>query len=106
MTLTPGEVAAMRGTSLQSGARVFWQLADEIAAVYGLPVKALSQHGRGSLQANEARQFLCLYAIRRGISASAIGRWLGRDPSTILHAAKQAEAKEAAVAKAADDVLE
>jgi chromosomal replication initiation ATPase DnaA len=95
--LTTEEIRAMRAASTRGGATVFWALADEVAEGFGVTVAQLKATGRGSLVANDARQFLSLYATRRGISAGQIGRWLGgRDRSTISHAIKQAEAKEAA----------
>ena len=97
MILTPEEIRAMRATSLRSGARLFWELAEAIAVEFDVSVADLKAEGRGPLLVNEARQFLCLYAIRRGISSAQIGRFLGgRDHSTILHAAKKAEEKELA----------
>ena len=106
MTLTPQEIATMRATSILAGARMFWALADEICALYGVTVADLQAKGRGTLLANEARQFLALYAMRRGASSVQVGKWLGgRDHSTILHAAEQAEIKETLASKA-DQVLE
>jgi len=106
VSLTADEIRAMRSASILGGARIFWALADEIAAEYGVTVKAICSKNRGRLDVNEARQFLCHHAMKRGISSGQIGRWLDRDHSTVLHAAKQAEAKLAAVALGGEVVLE
>jgi len=95
MMLTPDEIRTMRASALLHNARDFWQIVDEVCAVYDVPRKCLSDKARGSLAVNEARQFICLYAIRRGLSSVQIGKWLGRDHSTIAFAARQAAAKEA-----------
>ena len=100
MILSPDEIKTLRSSAILGGARVFWEIAAEVSAEYGIPTSARAKQGRGTLAANEARQFVCLYAMRRGISSPQIGRFLCRDHSTILHAAKQAEIKEAAFAVA------
>lgn len=96
MILSPQEIATLRASAIRGGARLFWEIADVICEEYGLARRELITKGRGRLDANEARQFLCLYAMRRGISSAQIGRFLERDHSTVLYAAKQAEIKEAA----------
>lgn len=89
--LTPDEIKAMRASDLLAGARLFWALADEIAAIFDVPVAELRAEGRGSLLANEARKHLCKAALDRGLSATQVGKWLGgRDHSTIHHAARSA----------------
>lgn len=98
MILTADEIRTMRASAITGGARVFWAIADEVAAETGVPVSAMVAPMRGKLAVNEARQFLCLYAMRRGVTAAQLGAWLGgRDHSTIRHAARQAEAKEAEI---------
>ncbi len=94
MMLSDDEIRAMRQTSIREGARVFWTLAEEIATEYGIKTADLVAHGRGRLDVNEARQWLCFHAIKRGLSSAQIGKWLGgRDHSTVLHAAKKAQEK-------------
>lgn len=104
MTLTAAEIRTLRASNINGGARVFWELATAICAEYGVPVKSLSAKHRGTLATNEARQFLCLYATRRGMSSAQIGKLLHRDHSTILHAVARAKVKEAVLALREDAV--
>jgi chromosomal replication initiation ATPase DnaA len=96
MILSPAEIATLNASAILGEARLFWAIADDVCGVYGISRDDLATKGRGRLDVNEARQFLCLYAMRRGISSAQIGRFLDRDHTTILHATRQAEAKEKA----------
>ena len=104
MTLTAAEIRTLRASNIKGGARMFWELATAICAEYDVPVKALSAKHRGTLATNEARQFLCLYAMRRGMSSAQIGRLIHRDHTSVLAARDRAAAKEAALALRDDAV--
>ena len=87
--LTADEVRSMRASNILAGARLFWDLADEVSAIYGVQVSELTARNRGSLLANEARKRLCKAALDRGMSPSRVGEWLGgRDHSTVIKAAQ------------------
>ena len=87
--LTADEIRSMRASNILAGARLFWDLADEVCAIYGVQVSELTAKNRGSLLANEARKRLCRAALDRGLSSAQVGKWLGgRDHTTVLYAAK------------------
>ena len=106
MILTADEVRAMRSSSILGGAGTFWAIVDDVCAEYGVTPKQITSKGRGSLEANEARGFVCLYALRRGLSSVRIGKFLNRDHSTVLHAAARAQERVDALAIQPNDVLE
>jgi chromosomal replication initiation ATPase DnaA len=61
--------------------------AAEAANIHRVPVDAVL--GRDThAQVCDARRRVMLALYRDGYSLSAIGRWLGRHPSTVLHAVR------------------
>jgi chromosomal replication initiation ATPase DnaA len=89
--LTPDEIKAMRQRSIYRGAVEFWAVAHAVCDEYGVKVSAMSAPTRGNALICEARDMLCLIAHGRGYSQPQIGRWLGRDHSSVGAAIDRAE---------------
>lgn len=92
--LTADEIRAMRAGPILSHARVFWAVVEAVCQEYDVPVKCVIATDRSTPAIVEARQFICLYARRRGISLPQIGRLMKRHHTSVLLSARQAEIKE------------
>ena len=90
--LTPDEIKALRAKTLPR-AKEFWALAEAVAAEFGVTTSQITSVKRGSETVCAARGWICRIAHGRGYSLPAIGRYLHRDHTTVLHAIRQTETR-------------
>lgn len=88
--LTPDEIKALRAKTLPR-AKEFWAIADAVAAEFGVRTSQITSTQRGNETVCEARAWICRIAHGRGYSLPAIGRYLHRDHTSVLHAIRQTE---------------
>lgn len=90
MTLTPQELAMIARHPVIADAAEFWAMVDDVAAAFGVTRKAIAAPQKGTPEAIEARQLVCLFASWRGYSTPQIGRYIGRDHTTVMHSIRRA----------------
>jgi chromosomal replication initiation ATPase DnaA len=92
--LTTEEITAMRDQAMRDGAPTFWAVVDQVSAELGVDRREITSRTRGPDRVSLARAWVCRCAFDRGISMSAIARFLGRDHTSVMSAIERTRAVE------------
>lgn len=91
--MTPDEIERIKRhrAKVLSEATPFWKLANGICDEYGVSIGEITGQTRGNNGVCAARDMLCYTAFQRGMSKSQIGRFIGRDPSSVRAACRRVD---------------
>jgi chromosomal replication initiation ATPase DnaA len=86
--LSNEEIRAMRSVALSDKAILTDILADVCAEFDVKPEQVRSIH-RGKKEVSDARAWVCFHATNRGLSLSTVGKFLGRDHTSVINSCRR-----------------
>lgn len=94
--LSTEEIRAMRSVALSDKAMLTDILAD-VCQEFDVKPEQVRSIQRGKKEVSDARAWVCFHATNRGLSLATVGKFLGRDHTSVLNACNRIrEALEAA----------
>ena len=86
--MTPAELSTVQAhrATLAGYRTEFFDLAREIADQYGVTLAEITSKTRGSKHVCAARDMLCMLACDRGMGQNQVGRFLGRNHTSVRSA--------------------